>query len=95
MQKSKTWNGVALGKFTDFNVWESALTETEMKDFTTCKSGMQGNLIAWNINDWKFTDGISMDELSIEKVNYTSLCSNTMVISVLTSTLGTWHPIGI
>ena len=79
MQKSKTWNGHALGKLTDFNVWESELTDTEMKDYTTCKRAMKGNLIVWNINDWKFTDGISADESSIETVNYSTLCSNTKV----------------
>ena len=67
---------VALGSFTDFNVWKSELTDKEMIEFTTCKNIMNGDLIKWDINDWTFTDGISNDEFSIENVNFESLCPN-------------------
>ena len=81
MQKRSN-SRVALGKFTDFNVWESELSDTEMNDFTTCKNEMKGDLIDWNINDWRFTDGISTDEYSVETVDYNSFCLNTNVRTV-------------
>ena len=81
MQKRSN-SRVAFGKFTDFNVWESELSDTEMNDFTTCKSEMKGDLIDWNIDDWRFTDGIATDEYSVETVDYNSFCLNTNVRTV-------------
>ena len=35
------------GLFTDFNVWDRFLTEQEAVDWTACRSGAKGNVLAW------------------------------------------------
>ena len=65
-----------VGRFTDFNVWDSELTLERMRDFTSCKMAMVGNLISWNINDWTVTEGIEEEEYRTESVEFSSLCSS-------------------
>ena len=66
-----------VGRFTDFNVWDSELTLERMRDFTSCKMAMVGNLISWNINDWTVTEGIEEEEYRTESVDFSSLCYTT------------------
>ena len=65
-----------IGRFTDFNVWDSELSVERMRDFTSCKMGVVGNMIPWNINDWTVTEGIEEEEYRTESVDFSSLCSS-------------------
>ena len=41
-----------MGYFTDFQIWDQALSYEEMIKITTCQSFPEGTLIPWNIDDW-------------------------------------------
>ena len=66
----------ALGRFTDFNLWEEELSVERMRDFTSCRPGISGNKIAWSAADWTVTEGIQEEEFRIETVELSSLCSS-------------------
>ena len=67
----------AIGRFTDFNVWDEELTVERMRDFTSCKANITGNRIAWDVDDWTVTKGIEEDEYRTESVDFSSLCYTT------------------
>ena len=74
MKKNLPTNA-AMGSFTDFNVWDRALSEEEMMEFTRCGSLMRGSLLAWNSSDWMFTPDIAPEEFRLETVEFSSMCS--------------------
>ena len=73
--KKELASNAAMGSFTDFNVWSVALSEEEMRQFTECGAEMAGDLVPWRSGDWAATPGIAQDEVSLETVEFSALCS--------------------
>ena len=63
------------GKFTDFNVWDFFLSKEDMSRFTTCQEAMGGNLVAWDGEGWEGTPGLKEEELSVEEMEFSQICS--------------------
>merc|ERR1719458_2375751 len=63
------------GSFTDFNVWDSFLPETDMEEFTLCRSNMAGNLLPWNGNDWEMSSEIEPNEYQVSEMEFKEICS--------------------
>ena len=57
------------GQISDFNMWDRALTLSEMEQFTTCKKMIKGNLVNWDDSNW---DLVNMTKRS---VRYDELCN--------------------
>ena len=68
-------NGYSLiGYFTDFQIWDRALSYEEMVEITTCQSYPQGSLIPWNIDDWELYDPDKAQWLSKVEVDTALFC---------------------
>ena len=60
---SLTWSGdgkyrYLSGYITDLHFWGRSLSVDEMFDFTTCRSFQPGDILPWNVDDWRIYNGI-------------------------------------
>ena len=77
----------AMGSLTDFNVWDRELSTEEMINLTLCRAEMVGSLLAWDSQDWIFTEHIGEDEFSVESVDFSSLCSSKERLTIFPESL--------
>ena len=63
------------GSFTDLNVWDSLLSNKDMKKFTTCSENLRGNLLPWRGEDWEMSPEIGLDEYEVVERSFGEICS--------------------
>ena len=47
------------GYVSDVHFWRRSLSIDEMFDFTTCRSFQPGDILPWDVNDWRILNGNS------------------------------------
>ena len=57
------------GYITDFHFWKRSLSMDEMHAFTTCQGFEPGNLLPWNVKDWKIYNESAPHKYSVVTVD--------------------------
>ena len=61
-------NHIMIGKMTDLNIWNNALTVEELKAWRNCSKNLNGNVIDWETAEWQ-TKGIYEEEIDKYEVS--------------------------
>ena len=93
VHKQKKHSYPYLGSITDVNVWDKALSQVEIGQFSKCQ--LEGNYLKWSEASFEVSDNIKVSDISAEKVcsekrtsGTTWICSSSVLIKC-TQDIGT------
>ena len=78
-QEDSSYSNSFFGEMTDVNIWNRGLNQSEVNDWTDCKSNITGNILDWNTAKWNITNGIYNES----KTNKSGFCQTPRVRAMI------------